>query len=168
VRSRLARPPANHRGRRRRGHPDEKLANLFERGIGVSNVNERLQVLYGDDYKMWVDSRLNEGTTTASNLPEQTGVERVVRADGNTGGEPQGLDGALTFWIVLKTLDEGPQFANIFHRFNVQIVAISLSPWPHPATEPPDREPSRHLVLVIGLSACRAQRRRVRSVAYRP
>jgi len=56
------------------GIPEEKLANLFERGIGVSNVNERLQVLYGDEYKMWVDSRLGEGTTTGIDLPEQAGV----------------------------------------------------------------------------------------------
>jgi two-component system LytT family sensor kinase len=56
------------------GIPEEKLANLFERGIGVSNVNERLQVLYGDEYKMWVDSRLGEGTTTGIDLPEQAGA----------------------------------------------------------------------------------------------
>ncbi len=56
------------------GISEEKLANLFERGIGVSNVNERLQVLYGDEYKMWVDSRLGEGTTTGIDLPEQAGA----------------------------------------------------------------------------------------------
>ena len=43
--------------------PRAKLATLFEQGIGVSNVNERLKVLFGDDYKMWIDSRLGEGTT---------------------------------------------------------------------------------------------------------
>lgn len=55
------------------GIPEAKLANLFEQGIGVSNVNERLQVLYGDDYKMWVDSRLGEGTSTGIDVPEQAG-----------------------------------------------------------------------------------------------
>ena len=30
-------------------------------------------MLYGDDYKMWVDSRLGEGTTTGIDLPEQAG-----------------------------------------------------------------------------------------------
>jgi len=34
------------------GIPESKLATLFEQGIGVSNVNERLKVLFGDDYKM--------------------------------------------------------------------------------------------------------------------
>jgi two-component system, LytTR family, sensor kinase len=53
------------------GIPEEKLARLFEQGIGVSNVNERLKVLFGDDYKMWVDSRLGEGTSTGIDIPEQ-------------------------------------------------------------------------------------------------
>jgi two-component system LytT family sensor kinase len=53
------------------GIPEAKLATLFEQGIGVSNVNERLKVLFGDDYKMWIDSRLGEGTSTGIELPEQ-------------------------------------------------------------------------------------------------
>jgi two-component system LytT family sensor kinase len=55
------------------GIPEAKLAHLFEQGIGVSNVNERLKVLFGDDYKMWIDSRLGEGTSTGIEIPEQTG-----------------------------------------------------------------------------------------------
>jgi two-component system LytT family sensor kinase len=53
------------------GIPESKLATLFEQGIGVSNVNERLKVLFGDDYKMWIDSRLGEGTSTGIEIPEQ-------------------------------------------------------------------------------------------------
>ena len=53
------------------GIPEAKLATLFEQGIGVSNVNERLKVLFGDDYKMWIDSRLGEGTSTGIEIPEQ-------------------------------------------------------------------------------------------------
>ena len=53
------------------GIPESKLATLFEQGIGVSNVNERLKVLFGDDYKMWIDSRLGEGTSTGIELPDQ-------------------------------------------------------------------------------------------------
>lgn len=52
------------------GIPESRLATLFEQGIGVSNVNERLKVLFGDDYKMWIDSRLGEGTSTGIELPE--------------------------------------------------------------------------------------------------
>jgi len=53
------------------GIPEGKLATLFDQGIGISNVNERLKVLFGDDYKMWIDSRLGEGTSTGIELPEQ-------------------------------------------------------------------------------------------------
>jgi two-component system, LytTR family, sensor kinase len=65
------------------GIPEAKLARLYEQGIGVNNVNERLKVLYGDGYRMWIDSRLGEGTTTGIELPEQTsdtvvGVESLA------------------------------------------------------------------------------------------
>ena len=53
------------------GIPEAKLARLFEQGIGVSNVNERLKVLFGDEYKMWIDSRQGEGTSTGIEIPEQ-------------------------------------------------------------------------------------------------
>ncbi len=73
------------------GIPEEKLARLFEQGIGVSNVNERLKVLFGDDYKMWIDSRLGEGTSTGIEIPEQTGAapERAPEraADALVGSE---------------------------------------------------------------------------------
>ncbi|HEY1760774.1 MAG TPA: sensor histidine kinase [Bryobacteraceae bacterium] len=54
------------------GIPEAKLATLFEHGIGVNNVNERLKVLFGGEYRMWIDSRLGEGTSTGIELPEQT------------------------------------------------------------------------------------------------
>jgi two-component system LytT family sensor kinase len=66
------------------GIPEAKLAKLFEaQGIGVNNVNERLKVLYGDRYRMWIDSRPGEGTSTGLELPEQAsgsvvGVESFV------------------------------------------------------------------------------------------
>jgi two-component system LytT family sensor kinase len=58
------------------GIPEDKLARMFELGIGISNVNERLKVLFGDEYKMWIDSRLGEGTSTGIEIPEQSGVAR--------------------------------------------------------------------------------------------
>jgi two-component system LytT family sensor kinase len=60
------------------GIPEAKLATLFEQGIGVSNVNERLKVLYGDDYKMWIDSRPGEGTSTGIEIPEQVSTTVVA------------------------------------------------------------------------------------------
>jgi two-component system LytT family sensor kinase len=52
------------------GIPESRLATLFELGIGVSNVNERLKVLFGQDYRMWIDSKLGEGTRTGIEIPE--------------------------------------------------------------------------------------------------
>ncbi len=52
------------------GIPEVKLATLFEQGIGVSNVNARLKVLFGDDYRMWIDSKPGEGTRTEIELPD--------------------------------------------------------------------------------------------------
>jgi two-component system LytT family sensor kinase len=52
------------------GIPEERLANIFEQGIGVSNVNERLRVLFGPGYRMRIDSRPGEGTQTLMEIPE--------------------------------------------------------------------------------------------------
>ncbi|MBM3754873.1 MAG: sensor histidine kinase [Acidobacteria bacterium] len=54
------------------GVPPEKLDTMFESGIGVSNVNERLKVLFGDDYRMDIDSRPDEGTRTHIEFPDLT------------------------------------------------------------------------------------------------
>jgi two-component system, LytTR family, sensor kinase len=70
------------------GIPEAKLARLFEQGIGVSNVNERLKVLFGEDYKMWIDSRPGEGTSTGIDIPEQiAGVATVPRMTDEHAGE---------------------------------------------------------------------------------
>ncbi|HEX5430362.1 MAG TPA: sensor histidine kinase [Bryobacteraceae bacterium] len=65
------------------GIPEAKLATLFEQGIGVNNVNERLKVLFGGNYRMWIDSRPGEGTSTGIEIPEQAsgtvvGVESMA------------------------------------------------------------------------------------------
>jgi two-component system, LytTR family, sensor kinase len=52
------------------GIPETRLATLFEQGIGVSNVNERMKVLYGPDYRMWIDSKPGEGTRTGIEIPD--------------------------------------------------------------------------------------------------
>lgn len=54
------------------GIPENKLATLFGQGIGVSNVNERLKVLFGEEYRMWIDSQLGEGTSTGIEIPERS------------------------------------------------------------------------------------------------
>ncbi|MBL8227171.1 MAG: histidine kinase [Bryobacterales bacterium] len=51
------------------GIAEERLATLFEQGIGVSNVNERLQVLYGNQFRFSVLSKQGEGTRTEIEIP---------------------------------------------------------------------------------------------------
>jgi two-component system LytT family sensor kinase len=58
------------------GIPEAKLATLFEQGIGISNVNERLKVLFGTNYRMWIDSKPGQGTLTEIEIP----VSRTVLA----------------------------------------------------------------------------------------
>ena len=52
------------------GIPEAKLATLFEQGIGISNVNERLKVLFGNEYRMWIDSKPGHGTQTEIEIPD--------------------------------------------------------------------------------------------------
>ncbi|MBZ5585426.1 MAG: sensor histidine kinase [Acidobacteriia bacterium] len=52
------------------GIPESELGALLQRGIGVSNVHERLEVLFGNDYRMWVESRPGEGTRIQIEIPE--------------------------------------------------------------------------------------------------
>ena len=52
------------------GIPEAKLATLLEKGIGVSNVNERLKVLFDADYRMWIDSHPGKGTRIEIEVPE--------------------------------------------------------------------------------------------------
>lgn len=59
------------------GISETRLLTLFELGIGVSNVNERLKVLFGTNYRMLVDSEPGQGTQTTIVIPE---VEAQVAA----------------------------------------------------------------------------------------
>lgn len=52
------------------GIPEAKLATLLEQGIGVSNVNERLKVLFENDYRMRIDSQPGKGTRVEIEIPE--------------------------------------------------------------------------------------------------
>ncbi len=66
------------------GIEESKLDALFESGIGVSNVNERLRVLFGAGYRMSIDSKPGQGTQTLIEIPELEGqflessAERLV------------------------------------------------------------------------------------------
>jgi two-component system, LytTR family, sensor kinase len=52
------------------GIEEAKLMGLFEQGIGVSNVNERLKVLFDTNYRFLVDSTPGKGTRTVIQIPE--------------------------------------------------------------------------------------------------
>ena len=47
-----------------------ELSQVFEDGIGISNVHERLRVLYGADFRMDISSREGEGTRIRIEIPE--------------------------------------------------------------------------------------------------
>jgi two-component system LytT family sensor kinase len=60
------------------GISEAKLATLLNQGIGVTNVNERLKVLFGNDYRMWIDSQPGRGTRIQIEVPElQTDLAAV-------------------------------------------------------------------------------------------
>lgn len=63
------------------GIDESKLNSLFTSGIGVSNVNERLRVLFGAGYRLTIDSKPGQGTHTLIEIPE---VENIFLAAGQS------------------------------------------------------------------------------------
>jgi two-component system, LytTR family, sensor kinase len=69
------------------GIPRDRQGEIFESGIGIRNVQERLQVLYGQDYTFHIDSQLGFGTAIHVEIPEliipprETPVEAAPVAD---------------------------------------------------------------------------------------
>jgi len=52
------------------GIPKERMGQVFQDGIGISNVHERLRVLYGADFRMDIESKEGEGTRIRIDIPE--------------------------------------------------------------------------------------------------
>lgn len=52
------------------GIPEPRLATLLEQGIGVSNVSERLNVLFGSGSSMRIESHPGQGTRIEIEVPE--------------------------------------------------------------------------------------------------
>lgn len=52
------------------GIPEATMAKLFEQGIGINNVNERLKVVFGNNYRMWIDSKPGQGTRIQIEIPD--------------------------------------------------------------------------------------------------
>lgn len=59
------------------GIQESRVDAVFRQGIGVSNVNERLRVLFGPRYRMLIDSTTGGGTRTLIEIPE---IETHARA----------------------------------------------------------------------------------------
>ena len=60
------------------GISPERQREVFESGIGIRNVRDRLKVLYGEDFSLRVESVPGQGTSIRFELPEliTTGTEK--------------------------------------------------------------------------------------------
>jgi len=52
------------------GISEEKMPHVYVEGIGLSNVRERLRVLYGADFNLDIDSHEGQGTRIKIDVPE--------------------------------------------------------------------------------------------------
>ena len=60
------------------GMTPERLSEAFQGGIGLSNVGERLRVIYGETCQIRLESILDRGTTVTLEIPDTAAAE--VRA----------------------------------------------------------------------------------------
>jgi two-component system LytT family sensor kinase len=60
------------------GITEEKMPHVYVEGIGLSNVRERLRVLYGTDFNLDIQSRPGEGTIIRIDIPEVVATMQSV------------------------------------------------------------------------------------------
>jgi two-component system, LytTR family, sensor kinase len=60
------------------GIPEEKMQHVYVEGIGLSNVRERLRVLYGADFRLEIESQHGQGTLIRIDVPETVSTEQPV------------------------------------------------------------------------------------------
>src|SRR5712692_5329408 len=63
------------------GIPEEKRREILDSGIGISNVRERLKVLYGEEFSLRIDSAPGKGTVIHFEIPELVTPESVISAE---------------------------------------------------------------------------------------
>jgi two-component system LytT family sensor kinase len=63
------------------GIPEERRKETYDSGIGIRNVSERLNVLYGQDFAFQIDSQAGKGTTVRFAIPELITPSEVVPVD---------------------------------------------------------------------------------------
>jgi two-component system, LytTR family, sensor kinase len=60
------------------GISQERLSQIYSEGIGISNVHERLRLLYGDQFRMDIQSREGEGTRILMEIPELVSADSAA------------------------------------------------------------------------------------------
>ena len=60
------------------GISEEKMPHVYVEGIGLSNVRERLHVLYGADFQLQIESRSGEVTLIRIDVPELVSTMQTV------------------------------------------------------------------------------------------
>jgi two-component system LytT family sensor kinase len=60
------------------GISEDRLREVYAGGIGISNVYERLRLLYGDQFKMDIRSREGEGTQIHIEIPELATINTLA------------------------------------------------------------------------------------------
>jgi two-component system, LytTR family, sensor kinase len=60
------------------GMSPARLREVYEGGIGISNVHERLRLLYGDQFEMDIRSQPGEGTQIRIEIPALAAVEAAA------------------------------------------------------------------------------------------
>jgi two-component system LytT family sensor kinase len=63
------------------GIPEERRHGILESGIGISNVHERLKVLYGQDSSMTIESQAGKGTVIRIEIPELVTTRQPVSVE---------------------------------------------------------------------------------------
>lgn len=64
------------------GISEEKMPHVYVEGIGLSNVRERLRVLYGTDFQLDIQSRPGQGTVIRIDIPEVISTMQAVQEVG--------------------------------------------------------------------------------------
>jgi two-component system LytT family sensor kinase len=60
------------------GISEEKMPHVYVEGIGLSNVRERLRVLYGADFRLEIESHTGQGTVIRIDIPELVSPMQAV------------------------------------------------------------------------------------------